>query len=74
MLVSLLPLKGINLASFEEIFEKHDDDRDFFMAEEFEFDHIFCVLNKNTNSRVLSEAYLTAIDRLDILHKDISNF
>ena len=71
MLISLLPIKGTSLVSFEELFEKYKKDEDFFMIEEYNFDHIILHLGKSANSRVISEGYLKSIEMLKIVHKSI---
>ena len=71
MAVSMLPIKGASLGSFEELLEKNWREEYFFSIPEFHFDHVVYGLGKNSSSRVISEAYLNAIEKLDIAHKCI---
>ncbi|OMJ83869.1 hypothetical protein SteCoe_15095 [Stentor coeruleus] len=70
MLVSLLPIKNVSMGSFDEILKGYSDEKDFFEVAEFDFDHVFYNFPKNLTSRVIGDAYISAIERLDIVHKD----
>ena len=74
MLLSMLPIKGVSLGSFEELLLKYGENNDFYVIPDFDFDHLIFNFPKNINSKIISESYVLMIERLDIAHKSIGIF
>jgi hypothetical protein len=71
MLLSVLPLKGVSLVSFDELISKNSETNDFVTLPEYDFDHLIFFFPKNITSRAISESYVIMIERLDIVHKSM---
>jgi hypothetical protein len=71
MLVSILPIKGVSLNSFEELVEIYGKNQEYFTIDTYKFDHMICNFTKKNSSKSLNEIYMMCIDKLDILHKNI---
>ena len=70
----MLPISGVSLNSFYDFINAHTEEREPFTIPDYHFDHIVFILpHKNLTSRIISEYYLTAIEKLDIAHKTIGN-
>lgn len=68
----MLPIKGVSLTSFYELIENHEDSREVFALDELEFDHmVFKIPAKNVTTKMISDAYLSCIEKLNIAHKNI---
>ena len=67
----MLPIHGVPSGSFEELLEKYRQNQEYFTIPEYNFDHVIWNLGKNASSRVISEAYLSSLEILDIAHKSI---
>lgn len=74
MLVSMLPIKNVSMGSFDEILKPYSEEKDFFEVPDFDFDHVIYNFPKNATSRNIGDAYISAIERLDIVHKDLGKF
>lgn len=68
-----LPIEGIDVIPLRMILDSYMAKTNIYSLDDYDFDHVVVRLSENMTSRELSDLYVESIEKLDIMHKNMSN-